>query len=209
MTLARLLSLLAPPLCWGCGGGAAPGAALCRPCRSTLRWLDPQAVHLGGLAAWAPVAYEGPARAIVGGLKYRGATALADQMASFMLARAPPGLTDNCTLVPVPLHAARLRRRGFNQAERLAAAMAARSRLPLSTPLTRSGAPGAQVGRGRGDRLAATRGSISASTPVPERALLVDDVVTTGATLAACAAALREAGTRHVAAIAYARALGR
>src|SRR4051794_4261238 len=124
MPLARLLSLLAPPLCWGCGGRAAPaGTPLCPGCRSALRWLDPGAIRVGGLLAWAPVAYEGPARALVGGLKYRGATGLADQMAASMLARAPPALTDNCTLVPVPLHAARLRRRGFNQAERLATAM--------------------------------------------------------------------------------------
>lgn len=209
MPLARLLSLLAPPLCWACGAPAAGHEPLCGACRSALHWLDGEPVLVAGMPVWAPVAYEGPARALVGGLKFRGAAGLAEQMAAAMLARAPPGLVDNATLVPVPLDPARLRRRGYNQAERLTAAMAARSRLPAATCLARRSGRGAQVGRGRSDRLAAIRGSVAAPAPVPARALLVDDVVTTGATLAACAAALREAGARDVAAIAYARTLGR
>jgi predicted amidophosphoribosyltransferase len=209
MPLGRLLSLLAPPLCWSCGGSGAPHGPLCGPCRSALHWLDERPVEGAGLELWAPVAYEGPARALVGGLKFRGAAGLAEQMAAAMLARAPPGLVDNTTLVPVPLHPARLRRRGFNQAERLAAAMAARAFLPVGRRLARGGRRSAQVGRGRSGRLAAVRGSVSARGPVPPRALLVDDVITTGATLAACAEALREGGARQVAAIAYARTLGR
>jgi ComF family protein len=209
MPLARLLSLLAPPLCWGCGGPAAGGAPLCGTCRSALHWLDERPAAIAGVEAWAPLAYEGPARALVGGLKFRGAAGLADQMAAAMLARAPPALVDNSALVPVPLHPARLRRRGFNQSERLAAAMAARSRLPVARCLVRGGGSTAQIGRGRSGRLAAVRGAVSARPPVPARALLVDDVVTTGATLAACAEALRQAGAREVSAIAYARTLGR
>ncbi len=209
MPLARLISLLAPPLCWGCGGPARGGASLCGPCRSALHWLDEQPVAIAGVEVWAPVAYEGPARALVGGLKFRGAAGLADQMAVAMLARAPPALVEKAALVPVPLHPARLRRRGFNQAERLAAAMAARLPLPVARCLVRSGGRAAQVGRGRSGRLAAVHGAVAARPPVPARALLVDDVVTTGATLAACADALRQAGAREVAAIAYARTLGR
>jgi ComF family protein len=209
MSLTRLIALVAPPLCWGCGRPAAHDGPLCGACRSALHWLDERPLAIGGVAVWAPVAYEGPARALVGGLKFRGAAGLANQMAAAMLARAPPALLDSATLVPVPLHPARLRRRGFNQADRLAAAMAARSPLPVVRCLSRSGGRTAQVGRGRGDRLAAVRGSLTARGPAPPRVLLVDDVVTTGATLAACAAALRDAGTREVAAIAYARTLGR
>lgn len=209
MPLSGILALLAPPICWGCGAPAVRESPLCAACRSGLHWLDPDPVPLAGLAAWAPLAYEGPARALVGGLKFRGAPGLVDHMAAAMLARAPPELVESSTLVPVPLHPARRRRRGFNQADRLAAAMASRSRLPVASCLSRRGTWGAQVGRGRRERLAAVRDSVTARAPAPARALLVDDVVTTGATLAACAAALREAGAREVAAIAYARTLGR
>jgi predicted amidophosphoribosyltransferase len=119
------------------------------------------------------------------------------------------------TLVPVPLHPARRVRRGFNQAALLAAAVGARSGLPVSDCLERrSGAP-AQVGRGRAARLAATDsggGGVrlrAGSRPPPSRAVLVDDVVTTGATLGACAAVLRAGGCRRVVALAYARTPGR
>jgi len=76
---------------------------------------------------------------------------------------------------------------------------------------TGSGARTSQVGRGREERLDALAGSIRlrAGAPVPLRALLVDDVVTTGSTLAACAAALEGAGAREVGAIVYARTPGR
>jgi predicted amidophosphoribosyltransferase len=186
VTLARLVSLVAPPLCWSCGATAARDGPLCGGCRAGLRWLDPEPVSVASLRVWAPVAYEGPARALVGALKFRGAAGIGDHMAAAMLARAPPDIVDNRTLVPVPLHPARLRRRGFNQAELLTAAMAARSAMPVALCLRRAGGDGAQVGRGRSERLEALRGSVAASAAVPGAALLVDDVLTTGATLAAC-----------------------
>jgi predicted amidophosphoribosyltransferase len=65
------------------------------------------------------------------------------------------------------------------------------------------------VGRNRAERLSGPPGTIEATAPAPAIALLVDDVVTTGGTLSACAAALRAAGARHVAAVAYARTPGR
>ena len=72
---------------------------------------------------------EGPARALVRALKFRGALLAADAMASQIAANAPPAVLDRGRLVPVPLHPRRLRRRGFNQAERLAAAISARTGL--------------------------------------------------------------------------------
>jgi ComF family protein len=115
-------------------------------------------------------------------------------------------------LVPVPLHPARRRRRGFNQAEWLAAAVGARVGLAVSDCLERAGPRGTQVGRDRAQRLSGISGSIKLATeraPPRQRAVLVDDVVTTGATLAACAAVLRHHGTAEVVAIAYARTPGR
>jgi ComF family protein len=210
--LRTLLIPLAPPLCWGCGSWAGRVEPLCSACRGRLRWLGEEPAELAGLLVWAPLAYAGPARALVRGLKYRGAPALAEAMAAPLAARAPLGLLEPPrALVPVPLDPARFCGRGFNQAERLAAALAERTGLPLSDCLARAPGRGRQVGRSRADRLRALDGAVALrpGAPAPTAALLVDDVVTTGATLAACAAALRRAGCAGVAALAYARTTGR
>jgi ComF family protein len=213
MPLARLLALIAPPSCVGCGSACRVHDPLCADCRRQLRWLGWEQPAGAGVIAWAAVSYDGPARALVRALKFGGAIRLVDAMAAQMAANAPPGLLEGVTLVPVPLHRARRRRRGFNQAEELAYALGTRSGLPVSDCLERpsGGARTSQVGRGRGDRLAALTGSVRMrpGAPVPLRALLVDDVVTTGATLTACAAALAAEGVREVKAIAYARTPGR
>jgi predicted amidophosphoribosyltransferase len=171
--------------------------------------------------AWAPVGYEGPARELVRALKFRGAVALADAMAAQIAANAPPGLLGEegaagparPVLVPVPLHPRRLRARGFNQARALVDALARRTGLTTADCLERIGVGGTQVGRGRHERRAGPAGRVLMRTEgtagPPARALLVDDVVTTGGTLSACADALRSAGTRQIAAIAFARTLGR
>ncbi|MBD0282941.1 MAG: ComF family protein [Thermoleophilaceae bacterium] len=154
-------------------------------------------------------------------MKFRGGVALADAMAALIVANAPAALLPVVdagqdplaghvpALVPVPLHPARRRRRGFNQAAVLAEALARRTGLPVADCLSRSGRSGSQVGRPRPARLSAPPGRIRAHALVPGRTLVVDDVATTGATLAACARALRAAGTRDVRAITFARALGR
>jgi predicted amidophosphoribosyltransferase len=208
-TLASVIhALLAPPLCWSCGAHAPRGRPLCGGCRRALVFLPGEPVPLGGLRAWAPVAYEGPARHLVRALKFRAALSLAGEMAAMAVASAPPGLLRG-VLVPVPLHPVRFRRRGFNQAAVLAQEIARRTGLETSDCLRRRGPGPPQVGRGRSARLSGPAGSIEPRARAPAVALLVDDVVTTGATLAACAAALREAGAEEVAAIAFGRTLGR
>jgi ComF family protein len=212
MPLARLLSLVAPPLCVCCGSAGSLHQPLCRACLGDLRWLSFEQPPGAGVPVWAAVSYEGPARALVRALKFRGAVGLVDAMAAQMAANAPPGLLEGRSLVPVPLHPARRRRRGFNQAEQIAVRLARRAGLALSDCLERSagGARSSQVGRGREERLRAVEGiRLRAGAAVPLRVLLVDDVVTTGSTLAACAAALERAGVREVGAVVYARTPGR
>ena len=92
LRLGPLLAALAPPLCWACGGAAPAREPLCRDCRARLRFLDPEPVTLAGVPLWAPVAYDGPARELVRGLKYRGAAGLADALASQIAATAPATL---------------------------------------------------------------------------------------------------------------------
>jgi ComF family protein len=211
-----LRELLAPPLCWSCSGPARRGDALCGGCRASLHRLAPEPVWLSGVRVWAPVAYAGPASALVSALKFRGAFGVADVMAAQIAANSPPEFLGG-TLVPVPLHPRRLRSRGYNQAAAIAAALGERTQLPLADCLLRKGPAVTQVGRHREERRAGPAGSIEVRAERSAgglarrlaRVLLVDDVVTTGATLAACQAALREAGAREFGAVVFARTLGR
>jgi predicted amidophosphoribosyltransferase len=127
-------------------------------------------------------------------------------MAAAIAAGAPRALLDGATLVPVPAAPARRRRRGFDHADVLAGALARRTGLPRVRALRRRGGA-RQLGAGRRERLTAGRLDVVATGPAPPVALLVDDVHTTGATLAACARALRAAGAEDVRAVTYARAL--
>ena len=199
----RLLSLLAPPLCTACRLPTRSAAVLCPACTRALEHLGPAPVPLAGLDVWAPVAYEGPARALVRYLKFHGATALARQMAAAIVAGAPAGVLAH-PLVAVPSPPARRRRRGFCHAGLLAEAIAARTGLPVLPLLERAGPAGRQVGRARSQRLRTPPRFRSVGTGTGA-VVLVDDVVTTGATLAACARALRQKGWRCGHAVAYAR----
>jgi ComF family protein len=209
--LELLLLPFAPALCRACGAQLAPGEGLCGACRAELTRLAPGQPPAAGIPVWAPVAYAGPARDLVAGLKFRGGRAVAAEMAAQIAAASPQGLLAGSALVPVPLHPARARVRGFNQACEIAARLSSLTGLAVSDCLVREGPPTRQVGRDRAGRARSIAGRIvAAPRQVPPRsALLVDDVITTGSTVAACAAALRDAGARHVAAVSYARTIGR
>jgi predicted amidophosphoribosyltransferase len=159
--------------------------------------------------SWTPMAYEGPARALVHGLKFRGALGLAELMAAQIVATAPPGLLGaDAHLVPVPTPPARRRARGFDHAGRLTDAIAARTGLPVAHCLRRTGpAPRQARAHGRAARLEAGRIEIGVAGAVPRAVILVDDVHTTGATLRACGRMLEMNGATWISAVAYARAL--
>jgi predicted amidophosphoribosyltransferase len=204
--LEQLVSLVAPPLCAACGAATPLDAVICDRCTQDLaaapRVVDPGPRGVDLAVAASP--FEGVAREVVHGLKYARRLALAEVAADAMVSALPPQ-ADLGVVVPVPAGPWRWRWRGFDPAEELAIAVAARAGLPLSPCLRRAGGR-RQVGRRRSDRVA-NPPRVWATAQCPREALLIDDVWTTGATLSACARALREGGCRRVIALTLAHAL--
>ncbi|HEX6713628.1 MAG TPA: hypothetical protein VF066_09580 [Thermoleophilaceae bacterium] len=200
--LARIISVLVPPLCVACGADAGRAAPLCRECRARMRQSHTS------MAPWAAFDYDGPAGALVRALKFGGRAGIADLMAAHIAALAPPELLRG-SIVPVPVHPRHRRQRGIDHGQALARSLARRTGLPCVCCLARGGDPLPQVGRGRRARMQGPTGTVTVGTPPPSEVLLIDDVVTTGATLAACITALRDSGCDRITPIVYARTTGR
>jgi len=215
--MKALLDVLLPPACPGCG---VEGKIVCATCLNHLqrRRDEPAGAPLGltvsqpqGLVQleWC-CAYSGPARACLHALKYDGELRLVEVLAQEMAARWARAGIGGDVLVPVPVHAARLRQRGFDQAELLARAAGRQLNLPVATALERAAKTAAQHALSRQAR-AANVGGAFAVKPLskPDIAgrwvVLVDDVVTTGATFSGCAQALYANGAAAVSALALAR----
>lgn len=156
----------------------------------------------------------GTGASIVHALKYGGWHAIAAEMAARMARLSWPDdvLEERSAIVPVPLAEGRLRERGFNQSERLAQALASHWKLPLwPDVLERSRATATQTRLTPDERLANVSGAFrvhDAGRQAVRNAhvVLVDDVVTTAATLNACAAALVAGGARIVSYVTFGRA---
>lgn len=147
------------------------------------------------------MAYEGLGREIVARLKYHNARAVLPWLVEAMVGAL--GREEFQVVSWVPTSPARRRRRGFDQGRLLARAVARRLGLPCpSLLLRRSGPP--QTGRSRAERLRGPTYGLRREA-VPERVLLVDDVVTTGATLSAAASRLRAGGATEIGALVAAR----
>lgn len=197
---------LAPPLCSACGRGCRSDAVLCSRCSRRLASADPLtgAGPAGVDRAWASAPHEGVARGLVSALKFRRLLSVAGVIADRIQWLAPADLLSG-TIVPVPTAPLRSLARGFDPAAEIAAALAERTGLKLQPCLSRQGG-GRQVGKRRAQRIGHPP-RISSKGKIPRSVLLVDDVQTTGATLTACAQALRTAGAIRVVAITFTRRL--
>lgn len=204
--LQAIASALLPTLCAACGRNCRPGAVLCSRCGRRLAGAEPlQGDGPAGLdRAWSSASHEGVARDLVSALKFRRLLPVAELIAGRVHWLAPSALLSG-TLVPAPTARLRSLSRGFDPAAEIAAALAGLSGLPLRACLVRSGG-GRQVGRRRVQRIGEPP-HVRLRGPAPRSALLLDDVLTTGATLSACARALREGGAVRVVAITFTRRL--
>lgn len=205
--LELLTTLIAPPRCGACAAPCEVREPLCESCAADLRRSRGRFFAvLGTDAAWATTPYEGTAQRLVAALKFAGRLPLADAAAATIATSIPTDLVAGA-LVPVPAAPQRRRTRGFDPTALITTALSTRLDLPYKPCLARSDGP-RQVGRPRRQRLSDPP-LVRTSGHVPEAPLLIDDVTTTGATLAACAVALRAAGARRVIAVTFARTPGR
>jgi ComF family protein len=202
--LDAILDVLAPPRCAGCGAYAA---VLCARCIAAIASRPVMRHGLPGIRrVYALGAYDGALRHAILGLKYSNNTVVGCVLGELM-GGGFPCVAD--VLVPVPLHASRLRRRGYNQAETLAQGMlrawhtsgSAAPRLEVGVLLRahgtspQSGLDHAARQQNVGDAFAAGAGALNVAS---KRVVVIDDVLTTGATLRACAAVLKRLGAATV-----------
>lgn len=214
LVCGRCRSRLAPPprpLCPRCGfprlrTGREPGPA-CQECGD---W------PIGLRSARSACLLEDPADALVYQLKYRGWHGLGGFMGRRMAGVSLPAdvAEETALVVPVPTTPLRVRSRGYNQAEVLARAFAGETGRTVICGLKRTAGASSQIALQPAARVANVAGAFALVAGVEddlagEHLLLVDDVLTTGATVTACARALVDAGARCVSALTFARATGR
>lgn len=204
--LHAVTTALVPPLCATCGHTCRAESILCTRCSRHLAEADPlEGAGPPGIdRAWSSAPHESVARDLVTALKFRRLLPVADLIADRIEWLAPATLLSG-TIVPVPTAPLRSALRGFDPAAEIAAALAQRTRLPLQSCLIRRGG-GRQVGKRRAQRIGHPP-LIQAGGKVPSSVLLIDDVLTTGSTLSACARALRQAGSVRVGAVTFSRRL--
>ncbi len=208
--LEAVLDVAAPPRCAACDEHEPCSGPFCSVCASGLL-AGIQHGWVGSVPVWAAGNYAAPLSQAIRRFKYGARPDLARPLSRLLepaLPMLPPYAGE--ILVPVPLHPRRLAERGYNQAALLAAQLARASGLrchPRALRRTRHTLP--QVGRSRADRIATVTGIFEVSQPAPvrgRRVILIDDVTTTGATLAACIGALEAAGAEVRGALLLARA---
>jgi ComF family protein len=218
--IEQLLKIIAPFSCVRCG---VEGALLCARCREALPTLPPRCYRCNRASAsyrtcaacrphsslsqvWARTPYEDPAKQVIHRLKFERAQAAARDIAAAMAGMLP---ADSCEIITyVPTASSRVRLRGYDQAQLIAKELARLQSVPCASLLVRA-ASARQVGQGRAVRLEQMQHAFRAvhtNRFQKQRVLLVDDVITTGATCEAAAQALRQAGASTVSAAVFAAA---
>lgn len=202
-SLTKLLTALFPPICCNC---QTAGSILCTQCFQKIDFFTGEITDLqnsNGLDAVLALAYfQPPISTLIQQLKYSGMFANAQTIASLIYRNGKLPHAD--LLIPVPLHPGRLRIRGYNQSSLIATELGRLSHVPACEALRKTTATASQVSvQSRDHRLHNLDNSFAINKTVGEtlagkKCILIDDVVTTGATLATCATLLKQAGARTV-----------
>lgn len=174
------------------------GQGVCTACRAGLRGFD----HAASFGL-----YEGTLRTLIHLYKYSGMTPLARHLGEY-LNRLTPSDRKFDAVVPVPLHWRRQWERGFNQSELLARHVASSQGIPVIKALKRARATEVQAGLASAGRRRNMAGAFRARPRADltgKHLLLIDDVMTTGATAGACAVTLKRAGAQSVSLLTVAR----
>lgn len=213
--LARTLDAAFPATCAGCGREGAPICDTCLPA------LDARLGRPGGVLIGMPVdlpypvlqlewcaPFLGVVRDALHAIKYRGERRLAGPLGAAVARRWERAGAGGDLIAPVPVHATRARQRGYDQAQLIAEEAARGLALPCARLLERHVETVAQFDLDRRQRATNVQGAFRLVTPqslAGRWVVLVDDVMTTGATLAACATVLMDAGADGVSAVTVAR----
>jgi ComF family protein len=230
----RALDLLLPPRCYGCGEEVQKQGTLCAACWSRLRFISNPRCRLCGYPfdyalpdsslcgrclshppsydrAVSALVYDEASRKLILSFKHGDKTETAPSLAQLMAQAGHDCLAESDLIVPVPLHRGRLFSRRYNQSALLARVLASISNLPWSPYLLERGKRTVSQGgldrgeraRNVGDAFRVRSGKRAALSG--QHVLLVDDVLTTGATVEACTACLRQADVASVQVLTLAR----
>lgn len=220
--LEKLVAFVSPHNCLSCG---KEGSLLCKDCSDSLGVLPPERCFRCNKSSpesktcpacrqvsrlshvWIRTEYKGIPKELVHKLKFERAIATVEVIAEAIAVALPGGIAE-CIFVPIPTATKRKRQRGYDQSVLIARHVAKLANLPMHQYLLRLG-QSRQVGSKKADRitqLASAYRVIHREKLLGKRVILVDDVLTTGATLEAAAKILREAGVKQVDALVFARA---